>query len=739
MFCLATTTFSNDFFGGEPMRKSTLFLLLALLLVSVLALSACGGKATPTQAPAEEKPAATEAPAQMPAEKPTEAPAPTEAPKAEEGKKDFKIGLVTDVGRINDRSFNQSAWEGVKLAAKELGLPEDNIKYIETKDSKDYADNINQFVENGYNVIVTVGFALGDATREAAQNNPDIYFIGVDQFQPEPLPNLAGLIFPEDKAGFLAGVLAASLTKTGTIAAVLGTDLVPPVVAFKEGYEAGARYVNPDIKVISTYHPGELSQAFVDPEWGAATAKQAMDQGADVVFGAGGMTGNGALQEVAAAAEAGKEVYCIGVDTDQWETLPAAHPCLVSSAMKLITPGVAELIKMAYEGNFPGGNYVGDVGLAPFHDFEDKVPQDVKDLLKKVREGLMNGSIDTGYHPGGAAGEEKKEEEKQQEEQTPEVKAPEGFKIGLVTDVGRINDRSFNQSAWEGVKLAAEKLGLSEDDYKYIETKDSKDYADNINQFIENGYNVIVTVGFALGDATREAAQNNPDIYFIGVDQFQPEPLPNLAGLIFPEDKAGFLAGVLAASLTKTGTIAAVLGTDLVPPVVAFKEGYEAGARYVNPDIKTISTYHPGELSQAFVDPEWGAATAKQAMDQGADVVFGAGGMTGNGALQEVAAAAEAGKEVYCIGVDTDQWETLPAAHPCLVSSAMKLITPGVADLIIKAAAGDFPGGNYIGDVGLAPFHDFEDKVPQDVKDLLKEVKKGLFDGSIDTGYHPGG
>ncbi len=721
------------------MRKSTLFLLLALLLVSVLALSACGGKATPTQAPAEEKPAATEAPAQMPAEKPTEAPAPTEAPKAEEGKKDFKIGLVTDVGRINDRSFNQSAWEGVKLAAKELGLAEDNIKYIETKDSKDYADNINQFVENGYNVIVTVGFALGDATREAAQNNPDIYFIGVDQFQPEPLPNLAGLIFPEDKAGFLAGVLAASLTKTGTIAAVLGTDLVPPVVAFKEGYEAGARYVNPDIKVISTYHPGELSQAFVDPEWGAATAKQAMDQGADVVFGAGGMTGNGALQEVAAAAEAGKEVYCIGVDTDQWETLPAAHPCLVSSAMKLITPGVAELIKMAYEGNFPGGNYVGDVGLAPFHDFEDKVPQDVKDLLKKVREGLMNGSIDTGYHPGGAAGEEKKEEEKQQEEQTPEVKAPEGFKIGLVTDVGRINDRSFNQSAWEGVKLAAEKLGLSEDDYKYIETKDSKDYADNINQFIENGYNVIVTVGFALGDATREAAQNNPDIYFIGVDQFQPEPLPNLAGLIFPEDKAGFLAGVLAASLTKTGTIAAVLGTDLVPPVVAFKEGYEAGARYVNPDIKTISTYHPGELSQAFVDPEWGAATAKQAMDQGADVVFGAGGMTGNGALQEVAAAAEAGKEVYCIGVDTDQWETLPAAHPCLVSSAMKLITPGVADLIIKAAAGDFPGGNYIGDVGLAPFHDFEDKVPQDVKDLLKEVKKGLFDGSIDTGYHPGG
>jgi basic membrane protein A len=260
---------------------------------------------------------------------------------------------------------------------------------------------MNQFIENGYDVIVTVGFGMGDATHEAALANPDIFFIGVDQFQVEALPNYAGLIFPEDKAGYMAGVLAASLSKTGTIGAVLGTDLVPPVVAFKEGYEAGAKATNPDIKLISTYHPGELSQAFVDPEWGAATAKQAMDQGADVIFGAGGMTGNGALQEVAAAAESGKEVYCIGVDSDQWETLPAAHPCLVSSAMKLITPGVAGLISMANKDNFPGGNYVGDVGLAPFHDFADKVPADLQAKLKEIKQGLLSGDIDTGYHPGG--------------------------------------------------------------------------------------------------------------------------------------------------------------------------------------------------------------------------------------------------------------------------------------------------------------------------------------------------
>jgi len=302
----------------------------------------------------------------------------------------YKIGLVTDVGRVNDRSFNQSAWEGVQQAGKDLKA---EVKYIETTDAKDYENNIKQFADEKYDVIVTVGFALTDATIKMAKQYPDVKFIGVDQFQSETLPNLTGLIFHEDHSGYLAGVLAAKLTKSGTIAGVFGTDLVPPVVGFKEGYEAGAKSVNPNIKIISTYHPGEISQAFTDPEWGAATAAQAIDQGADVVFGAGGMTGNGALEETATHAD----FFCIGVDSDQWETLPGAHPCLVSSAMKLITPGVVELSKLAKEGKFPGGNYFGGAGLAPFHDFDSKVPADVKKELERVDKGLKDGSITTGY------------------------------------------------------------------------------------------------------------------------------------------------------------------------------------------------------------------------------------------------------------------------------------------------------------------------------------------------------
>jgi len=362
-------------------KRKNFFVLLSLLLIVSLAASACVAQTATTGD--------------------SEAPQATEAPAAEGSDASaLKIGLVTDVGRVNDRSFNQSAWEGVLQACNELGLEEgEDCRFIETQDPADYAENIQQFVDAGFNVIVSVGFALGEATNVAARENPDIMIIGVDQFQGETLPNLAGLIFHEDQSGFLAGALAAQVSQTGKIAAVLGTDLVPPVVAFKEGYESGAKYINPDIEVISTYHPGGLDRAFTDPEWGANTARQALDQGADVVFGAGGSTGNGALQEVAAASGAGETLFCIGVDTDQWETLPAAHPCLVSSAMKLITPGVVELVMLANQGAFPGGNFYGGAGLAPFHDFEDQIPQEVKDRLAEIDTALKDGSLETGYNP----------------------------------------------------------------------------------------------------------------------------------------------------------------------------------------------------------------------------------------------------------------------------------------------------------------------------------------------------
>ncbi len=367
------------------MKRITL-LLTGLLLLALMV--ACGGGATTDTPPAEE-------PAEEPAatvEEAAEEPAAT-GECSDEGV--LCIGLVTDVGRVDDKSFNQSAWEGAQQAAEALGAAE--VNYVETTSATDYGANIALFADQGYDIIVTVGFAMGEATLEAAATYPDVDFIGVDQFLGEAPANVTGLVFNEDKAGFMAGVLAASLSESGTIASVLGTDLVPPVVAFNEGYLNGARSINPDINIIATYHPGGLDVAFTDPEWGATTAQQAIDQGADVVFGAGGATGNGAL--IQAAGNEG--VWCIGVDSDQWETVPEAHPCLVSSAMKLITPGVVDLATMSVNGEFPGGNFFGGVGLAPFHDHADAIPQELKDLLDTTNAGLLDGSISTGYNPGG--------------------------------------------------------------------------------------------------------------------------------------------------------------------------------------------------------------------------------------------------------------------------------------------------------------------------------------------------
>ena len=311
---------------------------------------------------------------------------------AREPIEELNIGLVTDVGKVDDKSFNQSAWEGVQAAAETAGV---TPNYIETAAATDYANNIGQFVDSGANVIVTAGSALTEATAAAATDNPDVTFIGIDQIQKTPICNLTGLVFNEDKAGFLAGALAGLLTESNTIASVLGTDQVPPVVAFGEGFENGAKHTNEGVQVITTYHPGGLDVAFTDPEWGATTARQALDNGADIVFGAGGLTGNGALTEVAKQDGA----LCIGVDTDQWETVPDAHPCLVTSAMKLITEGVQELVAAAVDGSIEPGNFSGDVGLADFHDLADRVPAEVVTQMDELTEQVLSGEVETGYQP----------------------------------------------------------------------------------------------------------------------------------------------------------------------------------------------------------------------------------------------------------------------------------------------------------------------------------------------------
>ena len=307
--------------------------------------------------------------------------------------------------------------------------------------------------------------------------------------------------------------------------------------------------------------------------------------------------------------------------------------------------------------------------------------------------------------------------------------APENYCIGLVTDTGKVDDKSFNQAAWEGTLQAAEKVGGFA---KFIETTDPKDYANNIGQFAAANYDTIVTVGFLMAEATVAAAAEYPEIDFVGVDQFQGETIPNLTGLVFNEDRAGYAAGYLAGLMTQTGKVGAVLGTDTVPPVKLFGEGYKVGAQAANPDVEVTLVYH--EPNNAFTDPEWGAAESRKQLDQGIDIIFAAGGQTGNGGLIEIAKDPGAGTSVFCIGVDVDQYFTVPQAAPCLLTSAEKKLVEGTEELVLLSYDGAFPGGNFFGPTGLAPYHDTEAAVPADVQAQVAEVLAGLQDGSIDTG-----
>jgi basic membrane protein A len=303
----------------------------------------------------------------------------------------FCVGLVTDIGKVDDKSFNQAAHEGAMAAAAEVG---GFYKYIETTDPKDYAANMGQFTDKGYDVIVTVGFLMAEASAAAAKENPNTKFIGVDQLQAEEIANLTGLIFPEDQAGYAAGYLAGLMTKTNKLGQVLGLKIAP-VEKFAKGFEAGALKANKNVSVTTVYHP-PADNAFNDPVWGAAEAKKQLAQGADFIFGAGGVTGNGALGEVAKAEGAGTTVFCIGVDVDQWNTVPEAQPCLITSAEKGLVAGTSGLVKAAFDGSIKGGNFLGTTGISDYHDLASVVPADVQSEVAKVVAGLKDGSIMTG-------------------------------------------------------------------------------------------------------------------------------------------------------------------------------------------------------------------------------------------------------------------------------------------------------------------------------------------------------
>ena len=381
---------------------------MAVLAVLTLILAACSDDsgASPSSGGEESQPAESGA-ASQPAE--SEAPTGLAACGEPETGEDFLIGGVTDVGSLEDKSFNEGGWCGTIAGATAVN---GHAEVIVTEDPADYANNMQTFIDQGYDMIVTYGFALGNATTIAAKANPEVSFIGLDQGicvdaegAPDPtfacagnaadlLPNYQGLTFAEQQAGYLAGIVAATISESGVIGAVGGIESVPPVKAYIAGYENGAKSVNPDIEVLVSYVSDDITTAFNDPTTGASLAEQMIGQDADVIFQVAGLSGQGALE-----ASCDADIYGIGVDTDQALALPNLT-CIVTSAEKKLVDAVKEAIERVADDSAVGGTLLLDaasdppkVGVSPFHGHEDLLTDDLQGLLDAATEGMASGDI----------------------------------------------------------------------------------------------------------------------------------------------------------------------------------------------------------------------------------------------------------------------------------------------------------------------------------------------------------
>jgi basic membrane protein A len=329
----------------------------------------------------------------------------------------LKIGVVTDVGQLDDKSFNQFSNQGAVDAATELGGTHD---VIVTAEVSDYANNIQTFVDEDFDVIVTIGFLIGSDTLAAAKANPDVTFMGVDQSicvdengendatftcagdAATLIPNYQGILFKEAQPGYLVGIVAATISKTGVIGAVGGTN-VPAVIAYRDGYINGAKSVNPAINVLYQESNPDPVIGFNDPERGGEIAGQMLDLDADVLFQIAGGTGVGVLE-----AACGGGAYGIGVDVDQAQSLAGSNPdaaaCIVTSAEKKLQDTVKSVILSVADGTFKAGNQLYDaastppgIGISPFSaQYADLLTPDLQGLLDAATAGFIDGSIDPG-------------------------------------------------------------------------------------------------------------------------------------------------------------------------------------------------------------------------------------------------------------------------------------------------------------------------------------------------------
>lgn len=298
--------------------------------------------------------------------------------------KDFKIGMVTDTGGVDDKSFNQSSWEGLQKLEADTGAP---VKYLQSKGDADYIPNLNQFVKGGYSLTWGIGFMMGDAIKTVADQNPNSHLAIIDNVV--EAPNVASITFAEHEGSYLTGVVAGLMTKTNKIGFVGGAK-IPVITRFEAGFKAGIAAVNPDAKFIPNY-----TGAFDKPDLGKAAASTMYNDGVDIIFHASGQTGNGVFNEAKERIASGKKVWVIGVDKDQ--SLEFGDDVTLTSMIKRVDEAVIRVSKELIDGKFPGGQVttlgLKEDGVGIAESSKKNIPDDVWKKVDEYKAKIVSGEI----------------------------------------------------------------------------------------------------------------------------------------------------------------------------------------------------------------------------------------------------------------------------------------------------------------------------------------------------------
>jgi len=313
--------------------------------------------------------------------------------------------MVTDTGGIDDRSFNQSSWEGMQQAAA-TDPGKITVKYLQSASGSDYTPNINTFIGRKCGIIVTVGLLMGDNTEAAAQAHPNQKFAIVDYDYSPPIKNVDGLMFNTAQDGFLGGYLAAGISKSGAVGTFGGEEL-PTVTIYMDGFWDGVQYYNhqhhTSVKVLGwneQTRTGLFTGNLTDQSMGQAAAQALISEGADVIFPVAGDAGLGAATAVqdADAAAGRTKVTMEWANTDGCFSAPRYCKYFISSVTQGIQAAVKNAVLSAANGSFKGGSYVGDlanggVGLSPFHDLASQVPASLRSELLAIKAEIVSGQI----------------------------------------------------------------------------------------------------------------------------------------------------------------------------------------------------------------------------------------------------------------------------------------------------------------------------------------------------------